>query len=438
LAVQSRALEAVRKVRRECEQLNKEIQSQARELALLLDLSNRLAAPTELGDQLTQVLRQVVHNLPFFDAGIILLMPHDGGTSGVEAMTGFATIDPDAIGARYGPSRELAERSLATGKAVCRHLDGMVIVFDLESALFGEECWQYPSPTITIALPLVSQSELIGAMVLARAKEEEYILSLADLKLLAGIARQLGLSIENVRLYRQAQEREELLGNLLSQVVGAQEAERQRIARDLHDATGQSLTAISLGLRGIENTLTGRNSPLQEPLAIIQQFATDALGELRRIIADLRPSQLDDLGLVAALRWYVQSFRLRHRNLEIEFRVQGESMRLQRQVETALFRIVQEAMTNVAKHANATHVAVAVEMNPMSITLVVEDNGRGFDPDRTWQGQPSGWGILGIRERAKLLGAECIIDSAPGQGTHVEIRAPLVGEGITQEQPLTS
>lgn len=117
--------------------------------------------------------------------------------------------------------------------------------------------------------------------------------------------------------------------------------------------------------------------------------------------------------------------------------MQGESIRLPHQVDTALFRIVQEALTNVAKHAGATKVNVAVEMKPLAITLVVEDNGRGFEIDRTGQREPSGWGILGIRERAKLLGAECRIDSVPGEGTRVEIHAPLVGEDNAHVQTLT-
>jgi signal transduction histidine kinase len=436
LATQARALEAVRKVRRECEQLNAEIKSQARELALLLDLSNRLAAPRELNEQLTQVLRQVVHNLPFFDAGMILLTPHGGGMPDVEVQTGFTTNGQDEPEAVYDSVRELAGRSLVSGRAVCRHVDNVVIEFNLESALFGEECWQHPSPTAILALPLVSQAEIIGAMTLARAKTAEHLLTLADLKLLAGIARQLALSIENVRLYRQAQEREKLLGDLLSQVVGAQEAERQRIARDLHDATGQSLSAISLGLRGIENTLAGHESPIHESLTTIQQFATDAIGELRRIIADLRPPQLDDLGLVAALRWYVQSFRQRHAQLEVDLSIEGESIRLPRHTETTLFRIVQEAMTNIAKHADASHVIVDLAIRPGTLTLLIEDNGRGFDLERTWQRQQSGWGILGIRERANLLGAECHIDSAPGKGARVEVRVSLAGYENSYEPAL--
>src|SRR5690606_10985439 len=128
--------------------------------------------------------------------------------------------------------------------------------------------------------------------------------------------------------------------------------ERQRIARELHDATGQSLTAISLGLRGV-GKLVEIQAPLVAPqLREIEGYSTGALAELRRIIADLRPPQLDDLGLVAALRWYTQAFAQR-RSIATEFILLGEPVRLPAEVETVLFRITQEALTNVAKHANA-------------------------------------------------------------------------------------
>src|SRR5690606_4089517 len=144
-------------------------------------------------------------------------------------------------------------RAVGPGRAVCGRHDGVLLVFGLEGALVGRECWQQSSPSVAIALPLAGSDGILGAVVVARARGQEEPLTLADLKLLTGIARQMGLSIENARLYQEAQAREQMLGNLLYQVVGAQEAERQRIARDLHDATGQSLTAIALGLRGVEN-----------------------------------------------------------------------------------------------------------------------------------------------------------------------------------------
>jgi len=242
-----------------------------------------------------------------------------------------------------------------------------------------------------------------------------------------GIAQQLGLSIENARLHQQAQEREKLLGDLLHQAVGAQEAERQRIARELHDAIGQSLTAIALGLRGTEAILDKDPSVAAGHIGELRSFSTNALDELRQIIADLRPSQLDDLGLVAALQWYVREFEKRY-PLQIHFTVEGSPIRLPAEYETVLFRIAQEALTNVAKHANASHATVKLEIYPTQVCISVWDNGRGFDREQVLQSPHTGWGLLGVQERTALLGGEYEIDSAIGRGTHIQVRVPLMRE----------
>ena len=206
-----------------------------------------------------------------------------------------------------------------------------------------------------------------------------------------GIAQQLALPTENARLRHQAQDREKMLADLLRQTVGAQEAERQRIARELHDATGQSLTAIALGLRGVESMLPADPPVDSAQIKELRSFSTIALGELRQIISDLRPSQLDDLGLVAALQWYVQEFETR-RSINTEFIVEGSGIRLPTEYETVLFRITQEALTNVAKHAQATTVTVTLQFSAAQICLTVEDDGRGFDPDQApVSGEPQGW-----------------------------------------------
>jgi signal transduction histidine kinase len=243
-----------------------------------------------------------------------------------------------------------------------------------------------------------------------------------------GIARQLALSIENARLYHEAQEREARLAELLHQVVGAQEAERQRIARELHDATGQSLTAIALGLRGVESILKDGSSLAVRQIRELKSFSTNALGELRQIIADLRPSQLDDLGLAAALQWYAQEFEKRHA-IDTHFVAPGGRSRLPPEYETVLFRITQETLNNVAKHAGASQVTITLDVSPAQACLDIEDNGRGFDVEQTLRTRRrAGWGLLGIQERVLLLGGRYEIDSKPGQGTHMRVTVPLARE----------
>lgn len=234
------------------------------------------------------------------------------------------------------------------------------------------------------------------------------------------------VSQERERLNAALQAQRQSLAELLDRLVDTQEVERQRIARELHDATGQSLTAISLGLRGVQRVLAEREPTTAGQLRELESYSTSALGELRRIIADLRPPQLDDLGLIPALRWYAQSFQARW-GVACELHAAGESVRLAPELETVIFRIVQEALSNVARHAQAQRAVVCLEQDAQTVSVTVRDDGQGFDPallaDRART--RSGWGLLGIQERARLLGGRCEIVSAPGQGTRLRVDIPL-------------
>ncbi len=437
LAAQAAALAAERRISQEMERLNEELRLTAHELSLLLDLSNLLASPMSLPDRLHSVLEKIVHSLDFPDAGMILLVRRESGALQVQAATGFPPVaDSDRKDAGYTSALRLGEQCVAKAVAMCLHLDGQIIEFYPELELERRECQRYISPVVMIALPLTVQSQVIGSIVLGRAKAEERSLSFDEFKLMLGMAQQLGLSIENARLYQEAQEREKMLGELLHQVVGAQEAERQRIARELHDATGQSLTAIALGLRGVESMLVNDPAVATEHIKELKSFTTNALSELRQIISDLRPSQLDDLGLVAALQWYIQEFEKRYA-IRTHFVVEGDRLRLPSEYETVLFRVVQEALTNIAKHANATHAAVRLAIRPAQVRVTVEDDGRGFDPREVLRGdrRHTGWGLLGIQERTFLLGGQCEIDSTPGRGTRIQVRVPLIAETGDVENP---
>lgn len=422
---QAQALAAERRLSQEMEQLNEELRLAAHELSLLLDLSNLLARPMSLEERLRQVLAKIVHNFDFSERGMIVLANRHTDELDVQASTGFPAETDDNPASQW--AFNLGKQCVEQATVVCRHADAEIFEISLSEMLQSQECRKHPSPTIMIALPLTAQQEPIGSIVLAQTTiAPTRQPTLAELHLMSGIAQQLGLSIENARLYQEAQQREKTLAELLHQVVGAQEAERQRIARELHDATGQSLTAIGLGLRGIESLLLNNISPKLEQIREIKSYSTNALKELRQIIADLRPSQLDDLGLVPALRWYAQSFEKR-RAISTEVVLKGEEVRLPQEYEAVLFRITQEALTNIAKHANATEAVITLEMFLMQIRLTIEDNGCGFDPDKT-AGDQTGWGLLGIKERTTLLGGQYEIDSTPGQGTMIQITIPLIGE----------
>ena len=234
------------------------------------------------------------------------------------------------------------------------------------------------------------------------------------------------VSLQAARL-EEAQRRQTLRGELLKRVVGAQEAERQRIARELHDETGQALTAIGLGLRGAATSLRQDVEKTGLTLRKLEQLASQSLTELQRTIADLRPSHLDDLGLPAALRWYGKEIQTRA-PLEVTVDIQGPSRTIPTEVATALFRVAQEALTNVVKHAQAHNAHVRLVFQSEDVSLAVEDDGIGFDPESLRQGKRAKWGLLGMEERAALLGGKLWLNSGPGRGTLVEVTIPYLSE----------
>jgi signal transduction histidine kinase len=229
--------------------------------------------------------------------------------------------------------------------------------------------------------------------------------------------------LQSARL-EESQRRETLRGDLLRQVVEAQEAERQRVARDLHDETGQALTAIGLGLRSVATAYQSNPQKAENNLRQLESLVDRALDELQRLIADLRPSHLDDLGLPAALRWYAAEIHKRA-NLPVHIEIRGEGQELPQPVNLVLFRVAQEALTNVVRHARARHVWVRVRLSEAEARVEVEDDGVGFEVDQASPPDHPAWGMLGMRERTSLLGGRLELRSSPGRGTTVSVTIPF-------------
>jgi len=206
-------------------------------------------------------------------------------------------------------------------------------------------------------------------------------------------------------------------------VIRAQEQERQRIARELHDEASQALTAIIVGHRVIEQL--NDVEAIKHKSSELRALTADTLDALHRLIVELRPSLLEERGLLPALRWYAGEYGERF-GLQPELFTSGFEGRLPRDVETALFRIVQEALTNVARHAAAQHVTIRLVRRPERIEASIDDDGRGFTVDgtATATAPARGLGLLGMQERAALAGGHCEVRSAPGCGTRVLVSIP--------------
>ena len=241
-----------------------------------------------------------------------------------------------------------------------------------------------------------------------------------DLSMARAAALRVAQAGENARLYEAVREQREQVRALSSRLTEVEEAERQRIARELHDRVGQDITALSFNL-SIVSSLLPQGTPepvmarLGDAMALVEQTTKD----IRTIMSELRPLVLDDYGLVAGLQWYATEFG---RRMGLGVRVEGQEPepRLGSATETALFRVAQEALTNTAKHAQATHVTITITPDDRGVRLVMEDDGVGFDPSSvTGPRGDSGWGLLSMTERVAAVGGRCTIASAPGSGTRI-------------------
>jgi two-component system, NarL family, sensor histidine kinase UhpB len=214
--------------------------------------------------------------------------------------------------------------------------------------------------------------------------------------------------------------------DLLQGVLAAHDEERKHIARELHDELGQDLTALVMSLEATEEVLPESYRALRERVARTKSLTRKTLEETRRLILDLHPPVLDDLGLVPALRWYAEK-RMEGQDVHVSLETTGQSRRLPDQVETTLFRIVQEAINNAAKHAHAHALHLSVGFEPACVRATVTDDGRGFNRSQATapSGEVAGLGLLGMRERAFLLDGSVTIASEPGRGTIVQVKIPL-------------
>src|SRR5216684_5815215 len=218
-----------------------------------------------------------------------------------------------------------------------------------------------------------------------------------------------------------------------SQIIQAQEQERQRIARELHDETSQVLTSLLISLTLLEESVETQEA--RERIADTRALAHSTLRAIRNLSIDLRPSALDDLGLLPALRWYVKEYQKKC-SIEVEFHATGFKERLPAEMETALYRIVQECLTNTAKHANASRVTITLKEETDRVYARITDDGRGFDYEALLKtpGQELGLGLAGMHERAVLLDGTLDVHSVPGQGTTIEVNIPLPSTGLWQPQ----
>ena len=280
-------------------------------------------------------------------------------------------------------------------------------------ALRGEEY------TSMVSVPVVTPlGHLVGVLNVHTRQRREF--TQADVELLRSVAGLVAGAIENARLHRRLADREEALERFAERMVEWSEHERRRLAGEIHDGISQRIVSLFFHLSAAADAIPGAPEVAAEQVARAQELAAAALDETRSAIAGLRPPVLDDLGLAASLESLGHSFPT------LDVRVDAAELSMAPRAETAVYRTAQEALQNVAKHADASSVRVRLFRHGSRAVLEVADDGTGFDVDAPGSPGPTGLGLSGMRERAELLGGRLDLSAAPGRGTTVRLTIPFL------------
>lgn len=274
-----------------------------------------------------------------------------------------------------------------------------------------------------IAVPLKSKDKTVGFLTIASRQPRPF--SDQEVQLLTALGHQLGVAIENAQLYQELQTKEHLRANILRKVITAQEDERRRVARELHDVTSQALATLAMRLEVVMATPTLSANSLENRLAELKPLLDQTSKDVHRLIYDLRPSLLDDLGLPAAIRSCAHN-ALDPAGIVAHVEIVGQERRLPSATEIAAFRIVQEAITNIARHSHAESAYISLEFKNKGFCVQIEDDGIGFDLAHVFgqRSAPTSIGLLGMKERAELIGGSLDIHTGPKSGTRIIVKIP--------------
>jgi len=369
-----------------------------RQLESLNEIGTALASEIELEPLLGLVARRLRE---LVRARLVLIALPQGGAMTVAAAEGDET--QGIAGARLELGGSKAGRVLQRGRSE-----------RVDSVLDDPEVDQLAARQLGVRsalyVPLIARGRAIGVLIAHDREGSSPAFSDDDLRLAESLADRAAVAVDlSERVGRDA----------LARVVKAQEHERKRLARELHDETGQALTSILLGLKPLEQS--ARTDEERAAMASLRELVVSTLRDVRRLAVELRPSALDDFGLATAVERLADTFRdSTGMRVDVETRL-GE-VRLPPEVETALYRIVQEALANIVKHAEATHVSILLTRKDFSVAAVVEDDGKGFDETNTGDDV---LGIVGMRERVGLVGGRLAIESGSGSGTTVAAEVPI-------------
>jgi len=369
----------------------------SRQLQSLQEVGNALATETELEKLLDLIVRRLRELL---EARVVALaLPAGGDELRFAAVAGADEL----LGTTFSRSESKSGKVLERRRS--ERIDSV-----LDDPEVHQEVSRQLAARTGMWVPLIARDQAIGVLQIHDKEGPDPRFDHDDFRLAETFAARAAVAVElSQRVARDAVRR----------VVQAQELERQRLARELHDETGQALTSILLGLKPLEEGLADEQS--RAALAELREQVVTALQDVRRLAVELRPAVLDDFGLVPALERLIDAFA-EQSDVRVDFHSALGETRLPSDVETALYRVVQEALTNIVKHANATRISISLARRASGVAAVIEDDGAGFDQRAVRDG---GVGLLGMRERLALLDGRLEIESRPGAGTTIVAEVPL-------------
>jgi PAS domain S-box-containing protein len=390
-----------------------EAEHRARRVTELLRAANiALTASLDLDAVLDTLLDNLAALVPYDSACVILLQ--DDNTMAICAQRGYEHYtDPDILAHTvFSPDATPTINQL----------------MQMRASLLIDDTQSYPGWRSTpgsehirnwLGVPLLAGGKLIGICSVDKVTPGNFHAD--DVRLVEALAAQAATAIQNAQLFKEVEEGRAQMQHLSRRLVEVQENERRRIARELHDDAGQALASLKVGLRLLERDVERPEAVLAR-VDDLRMVADGVLENLHRLAMDLRPASLDHVGLVSALRQYVEAFG-RQNGLDVQFDALGlDTGRMAPAVETSIYRIVQEALTNVVRHAQATRVSVLLERRGDRVLAIVEDNGVGFDVEEA--AARGRMGLFGMRERAEMVGGTFAAESSPGAGTTIFVEAP--------------
>jgi signal transduction histidine kinase len=278
-----------------------------------------------------------------------------------------------------------------------------------------------------IIVGVFHQKVLLGVLISIFIKPPKSLQN-ADFELLRGLADQAAIAITNANLFKQVQIGREYQRRLAKSIVNVQEEERRHLARELHDHLGQVLTGLQFML---ENTKNQSGDKQKAGIEEVQKTVSEVIGQVREMSLNLRPSMLDDMGLLPTLQWHVERFKAQT-GIHVNFKGYNHTGRFPQEIETAAYRIVQEALTNVARYAKVKEVFVGLVIQDETLWIEVLDQGAGFDQSADINKPTSG--LSGMRERASLVGGYIIIESFINQGTQIVVALPLTDKPLERRK----